>query len=256
MSRYLTPSKVGLLALISLYTESVLPSVATVPVLSFIVACLLPISLDVSPADSYSHSRNIVLNIDDLQKATISHGSAIPGRTLWDLLLHKIWKIDSFDALHVFFDTLSFLLQKTLEEQPKAAEDRGAHTLNRMLLSRSSPLGSFVRRAQLEFTRLPFHDGVVLWKDFVAYRAPTFLQWKKRNPIAGNTIFDSNLREGNLTLGDPLTNVVYNGLKVSRQQQIGISTEDVERLLDYQVDLMQSGLMTLGFDAAGYTLKI
>ena len=241
MTRYLTPTKIGLLALVSLYTESVVPSTATIPVLSFLVAAVLPINSTASGNDKTLPSRGLTLSIDDFQRATLSHVSGIPGRTVWDLLLNKLWKINSLDALHFFFDTLSLLLQKTPEQLQKEAEDgvEPDSNPNRMLLSQTSPLGAFVRRAQLEFTRLQFHDGVTLWKSFVAYRTPTLAQWKKRNQIAGNTSFDASLQAAHLDLGDPLTDVVY-GCLSEAQQDATVSTEDVEKLLEYQVDQMQS----------------
>lgn len=245
MSRYLTPSKVGLLALISLYTESVIPSKATIPVLSFLVSYLLPVNSTASHSKGELHPRKVPLTIEEFQRVTICHASGIPGRNVWDLLIHKLWKIDSCDALHVFFDTLSFLLKKTAEEQSKEVGDEVDLISNRILLSRVSPLGSFVRRAQVEFTRLPFHDGVALWKAFVSYRAPTFPQWKKRNPNAGNTNFDKNLHGNGLTWKDSLTNLIYGEFEhEGRQQEASISTEDVERLLEYQVEHMQSSFST------------
>ena len=237
MSRYLTPSKVGLLALISLYTEAVIPSAAIIPTLSFLVSHVLP----VSSADIHNNltlQSSHVPAIEDLQKATISQVSGIPGRTIWDLLLNKLWKINSFDALHVFFDDLSLLLQKTPEEPQ--AEDGIEPNPKRMRLSRASPMGSFVRRAQLEFTRLQFHDGVTLWKNLVVYRAPTLPQWKRRNQAAGHISFDSNLQEEHLDLGDRLTDVVYGESTYRVKHDASISTDDVEKLLEYQIDQMQS----------------
>ena len=242
MSRYLTSSKIGLLALIALYTESVVPSAATIPILSFLVSHILPNNPSSSRDEAALRSRDSTLSIDDFQKATIGYVSGIPGRTIWDLLLNKLWKLNSFDALNVFFDALSSLLQKTPEEQQKEAEDGvdQAPNPNHMLISRVSPLGVFVRRSQLEFTRLQFHDGVTLWKGFIAYRTPTLAQWKKRNQTAGNTSFDANLQEDHLGLGDRLTEVVYGDLGTDGQQGSNVSTEDVEKLLEYQVDHMQS----------------
>jgi anaphase-promoting complex subunit 5 len=161
---------------------------------------------------------------------------------VWDLLLNKLWKINSFDALHVFFDTLSLLLQRTQEQLQNEPEDglEIDSNLNRMLLSRTSPLGAFVRRAQLEFTRLQFHDGLTLWKSFVVYRAPTLPQWKKRNQTAGNTSFDINLQQEHLGIADRLTEAVYGELGSEASQEVSISTVDVEKLLEYQVDQMQS----------------
>ena len=246
MSRYLTPSKIGLLALISLYTESVVPSAATISILSFLVSHILPVNTAASQHTSSLQARHVTLAIEDFQKATISYVSGRPGRTIWDLLLDKLWKINSFDALHIFFDTLSKLLQKPPDEQQQDAEDGTESKSNHIRLSRASPMGSFVRRAQLEFTRLQFHDGVTLWRKFVAYRAPTLPQWKKRNQSADQISFDANLQEEHLNLGDRLTDVVYGELAHGAGHDASMSTEDMEKLLEYQIDQMQSTVGLIG----------
>lgn len=243
MSRYLTPSKIGLLALISLYVESDIPSAAVVPILSFLVSHVLPVNSAASQNKASLQSGHFTLAIEEYQKATISHPSGIPGRTVWDLLLDKIWKLNSFDALHCFFNTLSSLLQKASEQQQQDVDDRIKSTSNRIRLSQASPMGLFVRRAQLEFTRLQFHDSATLWRNFVAYRAPTLSQWKKRNQTAGHNSFDANLKEENSNFGDRLTDIVYGELAHGAECDASISTEDVEKLLEYQVDQMQSALI-------------
>ena len=240
MSRYLTPSKVGLLALISLYCDSVVPSIATIPVLSFLVSHLLPVSAAVSSKKPSTVDSNFVVAIEQIQKATIVLVSGIPGRTVWDLLLKKLWEINSLDALNVFFDGLPLLLEKTREWQQKDAEEGIVPESNPMLLSRNSPLGAFVRRAQLEFTRLQVHDSITLWKSFVKYREPTLPLWRKRNPAAGKNPFDSNLQDKHPGWTDALKVIAYNDLDGDAYRDATISTDDVEKLLEYQVDQMQS----------------
>ncbi len=240
MSRYLTSPKIGLLALISLYCDSVVPSTATIPVLSFLVSHLLPVGATVFPKDSQATDRNIVISLEDFQKATIVLVSGIPGRTVWDLLLKKLWEINSLDALNAFFDNLLLILEKTRDEQQKDAEEGIVSEPNRILLSRVSPLGAFVRRAQLEFTGLQIHDSIKLWKSFVKYREPTLPLWRKRNPAAGKNTFDANLEGNNFGLGDWLTEVAYGDFDDSDRKEAIISTDDVEKLLEYQVDQMQS----------------
>ena len=240
MSRYLTPSKIGLLALISLYVESGVPSMAIIPVLSFLVSHVLPVNSTASHNDSLLQSRHTTLVIEEFQRATISHVSGIPGRNIWDLLLDKLWKLNSLDALHIFFYNLSSLLQKTPEELQYHGSDMLNPTSNRMRLSQNSPMGLFVRRAQLEFTRLQFHDGVTLWRNFVMYRAPTLPQWKRRNQTADHISFDANLKEEQLDFGNRLTDVIYGELAHGAEYDASISTEDVDKLLEYQIDQMQS----------------
>lgn len=239
MSRYLTPSKVCLLTLISLYTDSVVPSTATIPVLSFLVSHLLPTEPLGSGDEVLSLHCDITSTVESFRKATIILASGIPGRTIWDLLLKKLWEINSFDALHRFFDTLPFLLEKTAEESQNADEDTAANS-KPILLSRVSPLGTFVRRAQLEFTRLQFHDGILLWKNLVSFRASTLHLWQRRNPAAGSSSFDSNLHEYRLGMDGRLTGLVYGDITDEARREPSVSTDDVEKLLEYQVDQMQS----------------
>ena len=237
MSRYLTPSKVGLLALISLYTDYVIPSAATIPILSFLVSHLLPADSGPVGIGSIPPSSSSSNSIHSLQQVTKGHASGIPGRTVWDLLLNRLWEINSFDALHGFFDNLSALLEKPREGQGTANVD--VRKAGHIRLSRVSPLGAFVRRSQLEFTRLQFHDGVGLWTSFVTYRSSTLLQWRKRHPGVGHDI-DINLQE---TTGEPtkrIRDIVYGDAAVESKIEAGVSTEDVEKLLQYQVDHMQS----------------
>ena len=238
MSRYLTPSKIGLLALISLYTESVVPSTSIIPLLSFLVAHVDP--TEFCQSQTRMLQDGLIATIESFQKATINLISGIPGRTIWDLLLNKLWKIESLDALHTFFDSLGLLLQRTPEEIQRPGADNLDANPNRMLLSRVSPLGAFVRRAQIEFTRLQFHDAVSIWKGFIVYRAPTLAQWKKRNPTAGPTNFDVSLQAEHLGMEDRVTSLVYGDHAGTAGKNTNVSTIDVEKLLDYQTERMQS----------------
>ncbi|KAL8818783.1 MAG: hypothetical protein Q9223_002662 [Gallowayella weberi] len=235
MSRYLTPSKIGLLALISLYSDGVVPSSATIPILSFLISYLLPVHSVGSKQDG------ITISVDKLQKATIAHTSAIPGRTVWDLLLKQLWMIDSLHALHAFFNDLSLLLEKPPHEgldQPEQSRRK------RMLLSKNSPLGAFVRRSLLEFTRLQFHDGASLWKSLIIYRTPTLPHWKRRNPKAGPQSFDRNLQAESIDADGTLSNLIYGDLSADSYTGVVLkdgnaSTDDLERLLDHQINRMQ-----------------
>ena len=237
MSRYLTPSKIGLLALISLYSESNVPSAAIVPILSFAISFLIPGS---APEDHVGQSKDVPFGVEALQRATIIHASGIPGRTIWDLLLKKLWEVNSSDALYGFFDKLSFTLAGHRDDFGQNEQTNGRKYI---LLSRTSPFGAFVRRSQLEFTRLQFHDVIGIWNKFMHFREPTFTFWKKRNPDARKGVVrltlneelldpDSNLASlvDSASLNEPLT-------KVTRAVY---STDDIEKLLEYQINQMQS----------------
>ncbi|KAL8722249.1 MAG: hypothetical protein Q9225_001236 [Loekoesia sp. 1 TL-2023] len=241
MSRYLTPSRIALLALITLYSDGLVPSSATISILSFVISYILPVLSkareDSIPLDDFT------ISIEKLQETTITHTSAIPGRTVWDLLLKNLWAISSLDALHAFFDDLPFLLEKPIEESSSETDELVSTRSKRMLLSRNSPLGAFVRRSQLEFTRLQFHDGTSLWKSFIAYRDPTLVFWKRRNPTAGLNSFDSNLQQDLSDADEKLVGLVYGDISDKIFKNANNSTEDTERLLDHQIDRMQRGLL-------------
>ncbi|KAL8733624.1 MAG: hypothetical protein Q9166_002034 [cf. Caloplaca sp. 2 TL-2023] len=244
MSRYLTPSKISLLALITLYSDGVVPSSATIPILSFLVSYLLPVHSKTSRKDHEISQDGFTISIEQLQKATISYTSAIPGRTIWDLLLKHLWTINSLDALHAFFNGLPLLLEKPLDEITDDEDDIEHSRPKRMLLSRNSPLGAFVRRSQLEFTRLQFHDGISLWKSLIVYRAPTLAVWARRNPAAGPQSLDSNLQAGSINAYGTIADLIYgdvtaNVRKDGLLKDGNTSTEDMEKLLEHQVSRMQ-----------------
>lgn len=252
MARFLTPAKIGLLALIELYTESAVSTSSTIPVLSFIISHLVSASLT-EPQGGFDGTTSsaaiphFLISILDFKTLLSAHSSArIPGRTLWDLFLDKLWAIDSLDALHYFFETRSVVLAKSKEQLKNEAEE-GCPPVNptKILLSRTSPCGAFVRRSQLEFTRLKFHDAMILWKNFIVYRQTTFAAWQKRNPGKEAHIWDVTLSQADAELGqearEKLTMVGYGDLATggSERGEELASTDDFEKLLEFQVEQMQ-----------------
>ena len=236
MSRYLTPGKVALLCLVELYAESRFPNQSILPVLSFVLKHI------VSPKGS----TGFIVTLDQLKAATVNEPSAVVGRNIFDLLLKKLWEINSLDALHSFFTNLeTYLIDTDGTNKGAAVREHG----EKSPLSKTSVLGCFVRRAALEHTRMAFTDEIMLWKSFIIYREPTLPEWRKRNLGVGPLSFDINLK--GLSLEGALFNHVYGRLKDSRDcQQKGpqllangalghVSTDDVERLLEFQVDVMQ-----------------
>ncbi|KAI9813158.1 MAG: anaphase promoting complex subunit 5 [Thelocarpon impressellum] len=236
MARYLTPARVSFLALVALYADARVPANTTIPILSFVVDQLVAHE---SSRREAPRSRSFCISVEDFRRATIDHASVVPGRTVWDLLLKALWEMDSFDAMDAFIAGLSASLAKTRAER-RADAELGVEPPRRMLISRGSLLGVFIRRAQLEYTRLPFHDAIGLWESFVAYREPTLSMWKKRNPSAGPTSFDVNIESAGLARDDLLTTALYGKLlEPDARTEGAVSTEDVEMLLEFMVEEMQ-----------------
>lgn len=241
MARYLTPSKIALLALISIYSEGVVPNSAIVALLSFFASHLLPLNFLGSESHVLDRDNTHTISIKEFEEATSNLASSIPGRTVWDLFLKRVWQLDCVDSLEEFFILVSDLVAKTREEQLRDQNNGIAPEPGKMQLSRTSPLGIFVRRAQLEYARLQFHDSLALWRTFIQYRMPTYHAWAKRNPMYSHTKVDANLVELGLDPDGPLARVVYGDLEHGEEDtKVTLSAKDMERLLEFQVQEMQS----------------
>lgn len=236
MTRYLTPWRVSLLCLVTLYADGVVPNSAAIHVLSFLTAGLFPLD-----AADKQWEQHFLPTISEFEECLAGQESSIPGRTLWDLFLKNLWSIDSLDALETFFsDVILSLLEKSREELIHE-RDNGIEPEkdDRMRLSRSSPLGIFIRRAYLEYTRLQFHDSVKLWTGFVKYRLPTYSYWSRRHHEAGEIAIDVNLRDLGLDSTSHLSQVVYGNIQDEEEEE-EVSAKDAERLLEFQIGELQS----------------
>lgn len=232
--RYLTAQKISLLVLTRLYCSSSLPYSATIPILSFILSNNLP------PAQSSarpqrsatSNQQDTSFSIDAFEDVLSEHASNMPGRTLLDLFLKHMWEMNSFDALHALFDSILDLVTPP----PPGSQDE--ESLDRIYLSKTSPLGAFVRRAHLEFTRLQFDDSMKLWSSFIRYRAPT-AQWTKRLAGLASGGVDMVVSEMGLQGGDDVYEIAYGHLEEDQEQGAGMSLNDLDRILDFQLDRLQ-----------------
>ncbi|CAM1501670.1 Fc.00g036540.m01.CDS01 [Cosmosporella sp. VM-42] len=253
MARYLNPAKIGLLVLVELYVEEAVPSDAILPVLSFITSHLMdydsPNTSTDQPARWSKAERTVglVIAIKDFEKLLGSYPflMGMPGRKLWDQFLGKLWDINSLDALHEFFSSLPNMLAKTKEERRRLTEAGEPEQEEGVKLSRNSPLGTFVRRARLEYLRIQFHDFTELWKNFVRYRQPTAHYLKRKIPGFGRLSFDNVLLLGEQEEWDPqsvmdLASVAYGDMLTGDQtSSLPVSTDDIETLLEFQIEQMQ-----------------
>jgi anaphase-promoting complex subunit 5 len=239
MTRYLTPSKICLLVLTCLYCDDFAAHDATIPVLSFIVS-----SVNHSAATAASGHKSKgplpgIISLEDFERLLTQQQSKITGRTLWDFLLHRIWSIDCLHALHQFFAELGNYLAND-QERPHTATSNNAESTNRILLSPVSPLGIFIRKAQLEFTRLQFHDSVGLWTALVRFRASTEAAWKRRHPTTSSSVPDINLHSLGHDIDEVFSQILYGSLQDTPSEEGFLSTEDIERVLEFQLNRLQS----------------
>lgn len=252
MTRYLTSSKIGLLVLIELYTDGIVSTSSTISILSFVLAQLLPSSSVKQSVRASTTPQYPILDLETFETLLKQHNAASghPGRSLWDHFLSKIWKIDSLDALHEFFAKLNNLLAKSQEDIKKDGEmGIPPPSGDMILLSRISPFGSFLRKSKIEFERLKFGDVLQLWTTFMKWRQQSKAYWARRSRAAGNWAGDIVLTEGEEGWGldetETLAHVAYGGLE-DEEAGGSISTDDVEKLLEFHVEQMQSEFFLLG----------
>lgn len=236
MGRFLTPSKVALLVLAQIYSKGSIPLSGTATVLNVLISRIL---LDSKESDELlqQQASDTVLG---LEQALAGQASAIPGRTVWDLLLKELWGIDCADALDWFITEIPLLLGKTRDELLKERdEDLPPQPAGKIV--RTSPLGLFIRRCSLEFLRLQFQDSAALWMDFIAYRMPSKGAFTRKNPHVLRNAFDSNIADLEIDASHPLTGIMFRRmLEDVDGQQKTFSTYDSEKLMEFQVSEMQS----------------
>ena len=238
MSRYLNPSKIGVLCLAHIYSDNIVPTKAIIPILSFIADLLLP--PDTSKPEVWNKSLPLIPRLEDFKQLTRPLSSARPGRTLWDIFVERLWFLNSFDALNAFFSDIDHVLAPGPEALKDAAEEASDQSNGTIKFSHDSPVGLFVRKAQIEFLRLQFHDATALWKAFIQFRRPSFEDWRKRHPAAGDLAFDSNLDQGSGSWSYPLMKLLYSSSDTyAEEQPQTILPSDAEQLLRFQVDVMQ-----------------
>ncbi|KAJ4287005.1 APC5 protein [Kalmusia sp. IMI 367209] len=255
--RYLTPSKISLLVLINLYCSSKLPSSATIPVLSFILSHSLPAASSAARSPRPARLHDGYISIQAFEDVLQGYASSIPGRTLLDDVLMHMWQMHSVDSLFDLFDRLGSLLVRPRED--------GHHdeNLGRIHLLETAPVGALVRRARLEFSRLPFDDVIRLWCAFLTYRAPT-VNWAKRlaaglassdaDTIATDASLDQNNsptqdnnptqdsspnQNSTLNQNNSVFEVAYSRLLDDDNPVNGVSADDIERMLEFQLERLQ-----------------
>lgn len=236
MGRFLTPSKVTILVLALVYTEGVIPLSGTATVLDLILSRILPDSGEAAELLEINAKDSIL----DIERGLAGQVSAVPGRTVWDLLLKRLWRIDCADALDAFMTNLPQLLAKTRDQLLKE-RDEGLPPTPAGKIVRSSPLGLFIRRCCLEYNRLQFQDSVAVWMDLVAYRMPTKGAYTRKNPHSLQNAFDVNFSDLGIDSSHLLAGIMFRPIVDDfENQKSAYSNSDAERLMEFQVSELQS----------------
>jgi anaphase-promoting complex subunit 5 len=238
MTRYLTPSKIGLLALAVLITEGVIPNDSMTSVISFLMFRILPLLATDCEAHANAKPAPLIMTIADFEDAIKSLPSSVPGRTLLDKFLEKLWSLDNLHCLHEFFRDLKPIMYH-LRLPGQAERDEEKLSKNRVWVHRASPVGMFMRRCHVEFFRLQFDDIVKFWSSFLKFRGPSKDQWKRRHSSLASPVLDSNFTSKDMSDVSQLAAVLYPNPRGGDQETLDLSREEMERLLEFQLEKLQ-----------------
>lgn len=198
--------------------------------------------------DKMDNIMDIVCSIKVFEQALRPHkANCIPGQTVWELFLERIWTIDSLHVLHSFLNARGGLVEPSKEELRAGLDPLPPYSAIYMRLGAGSPFAAFVSKAAFEYTRLRFQEMCTLWTQFVSYRQPTSDHMRRRDESFGRLSFDKVLLSSESDMGgdstDRLAEVVYPGMVTNLEKPpIPVTTDDLEKLLDFQIDQMQSRL--------------
>ncbi|KAK3072740.1 APC5 protein [Teratosphaeriaceae sp. CCFEE 6253] len=172
MARYLTPVRLSILVLIEQYLSGQCGSKARLSVLSFIAS-----HIDAGRKAGGEDDPHALISLDadaiQILAPLTKLASDVPGRSIGDGLVQRLWKINSLDALYELFERLA-----------QITDDSPFVEGVQKQVSRASPLSQYIRRSCVEFTRLQFADTQALWSAIVSWRIPSYDLWAQRNPEA------------------------------------------------------------------------
>jgi anaphase-promoting complex subunit 5 len=166
MARYLTPAKICTLIVVESYLQDRENPDSDAKLLHLIIRQLHPSSDHSSipgpPEDALTFAAPLV-----------SIPSNFPGRTHYDDFVHSAWTSADLDQLRHLFDRIYAILM------PENAEERK--------VTPASPIGHFIRRCNVEWTRLRFADSLALLNAYKSYIASTWDSWARTQPEAAHT---------------------------------------------------------------------
>lgn len=252
-ARYLSPRRICVLVLVEMYVAELMPSDSILPVLSFITSQVMDSPRPVGPTNPDERwlkgelKVRTIASTAEYEQLLSRYRAAIgpPGRSLLDYFVHRLWTIDSVDALNGFFYNIQAVLRRSRRElRALAALGLKVPSPDALRLSRKSPFGSFVRRCRAEFDRLPFHGVSNLWKEFIKYRQTTAAYHRQRDPGFTGLSFDAVLKEGRHQWRENTRNVAIWAygemfLGYGEVRNLPVTTDEVEILVEFQIDRMQ-----------------
>ena len=165
MARYLTPAKICTLIVVESYLHDRENPDSDAKLLDLIIRQL-------HPASDHSSIPGPPEDASTFAAPLVSVPSNFPGRTHYDDFVHSAWTNADLDQLHHLFDRLYTILMPEVAEEKKVTP--------------ASPIGHFIRRCNVEWTRLRFADSLALLNAYKSYIASTWESWTRTQPEAAH----------------------------------------------------------------------
>ncbi|KAK6429253.1 APC5 protein [Oleoguttula sp. CCFEE 5521] len=212
MARFLAPHKICLLVLVEAYLDAPPDAFYTALLLDNIATHLLPRSSAHGP-DSSGSITLFCLPFKDLP-------SERPGCTFHDDFVNALWKAGSLDALQTLINRLHLA----------ATSSAG---LAQSRCSPGSPLGQFIRRSSVEWTRLPFDDSTSLLQAYHRFLRPTWEALIRRSPDTARMFLEAR--------GGEVSSAAILDITDGRIHQgaASVSTGDLQAALGRSIDFLQ-----------------
>ncbi|QIW99296.1 hypothetical protein AMS68_004814 [Peltaster fructicola] len=196
MARYLTPARICTLVLIEAYQNDELwankPETS-----STIFGVIARDCLQTSEHASLDLSKAVEVprNVLEYGKPLEGLDRNVPGRSWLSLLIKDLWTLHTIDELHELFHRCMQLLA-TASDHTNLEDERADP------ITRASPVGRFIRKCNVEFTRLQFAETLTLWHAFVAYREPSRAIWSHHYPAIAKSMPASSVGQLGSSGGD------------------------------------------------------
>lgn len=176
MARYLTPAKICTLILVESYLQNREDPESDAKLLELITEQLIERTGGFSGNEepcSKAAAKNTAGPPEDASSFAAplsSIPSNFPGRTHYDDFVQTAWTVADLDQLHQLFDRVFAILTPENPEERKVTP--------------ASPVGHFIRRCNVEWTRLRFADSLALLNAYKSYIAVTWDSWARTQPEA------------------------------------------------------------------------
>lgn len=179
MARYLTPAKICTLILVESYLQSREDPESDAKLLEVITEQLIEsIGSSSIGREAYNKANTKTIpgppeDASSFAAPLSSIPSNFPGRTHYDDFVQIVWSVADLDQLHQLFDRVFAILTPENPEERKVTP--------------ASPIGHFIRRCNVEWTRLRFADSLALLNAYKAYIAVTWDSWARTQPEAAKS---------------------------------------------------------------------